>query len=260
MNYEVYAIRYAMREAQSSEHFYGHTDPHEDYSMSMDYFVWVAVSKEHTVVIDAGFTEEVANQRKRTFLRCPASVLPSLGIDPQTVPYVVLTHMHYDHIGNLGKFPQAKFVLQETEMAFWTGKYASRPGFRNVVEVEDVVHLVEENFKGRIRFVNGQEEILPGIHVYKTGGHTVGLQVVTVQTERGKVVLASDASHYYRNINEDKPFIIVHNLAEMYSAFDLVRSLSAEAPELMIPGHDPQVMERFPVARPGLEGIAVRIG
>jgi glyoxylase-like metal-dependent hydrolase (beta-lactamase superfamily II) len=258
MNYQVYAIKYATREARSNDNFYGHFDPHEDYPMPLDYFIWVVTSDQYTVVIDVGFTEEVAEQRKRTFHRCPVSVLPSLGIDPYSVSHVVITHMHYDHVGNLDKFPNAKFILQEAEMAFWTGKHASKSGFRLGVEVNDVLHLVKENFKGRIHFVNGVEVILPGITVYKAGGHSAGLQVVKVQTEKGNVILASDATHFYRNINENRPFIAVHNLAEMYDAFDLVRSL-ADDPNLIIPGHDPIVMERFPAAKPGLEGIVVRI-
>jgi glyoxylase-like metal-dependent hydrolase (beta-lactamase superfamily II) len=226
--------------------------------MPMDYFVWVAISKTHAILIDAGFNEIVARQRNRTFLRCPVETLRKLGVTPEHVSYVVITHMHYDHIGNLEKFPNAKFVLQETEMAFWTGKYASKGAFRSLIEVDDILHLVKENFDGRIHFVNGFGEIVPGITVYKAGGHAAGLQVVKVHTEKGNVILASDVTHFYRNINEDRPFSIVGNLAEMYDAFELVRSL-ADSPEFIIPGHDPRVMELFAPAKPGLEGIAVRI-
>ncbi len=67
--YELFAIRYAMRDAMRSNHFIG-GDPH-DAPMAMDYFLWVAVGPERTFVIDTGFTAEVAAKRKRTFLRCP---------------------------------------------------------------------------------------------------------------------------------------------------------------------------------------------
>ena len=149
-------------------------------------------------------------------------------------------------------------MVQEVEMAFWTGRYAGREHFRHTVEVEDVTYLVRENFEGRLRFVDGDEEIVSGIKVYWAGGHSAGLQVVRVATEKGNVVLASDATHFYANLEEDRPFSIVHDLSRMYGAFDLVRSL-ADAPALVVPGHDPQVMQRFPAARKGLEGVAVRI-
>jgi glyoxylase-like metal-dependent hydrolase (beta-lactamase superfamily II) len=90
------------------------------------------------------------------------------------------------------------------------------------------------------------------------GGHAVGLQIVRVKTEKGNVVLASDATHFYANIEEDRPFSVITDLRQMYGAFDLVRSL-ADSLEHIIPGHDPQVMQRFPPARAGLEDIAVRI-
>jgi glyoxylase-like metal-dependent hydrolase (beta-lactamase superfamily II) len=254
--FEVYAVRYATREARSGEHFHGH-DPH-DAPMPMDYFVWALVSPDNTVVVDTGFTAEVAARRGRDHLRCPTEGLEELGLECARVPYVILTHLHYDHVGNLETFPAATFVLQDEEMAFWTGRYAGREHFRDTVEVEDVVYLVRQNFEGRLRFVDGNEEILPGIEVYRAGGHSAGLQVVRARTARGNVVLASDATHFYANIEQDRPFSIVKDLAHMYGAFDLVRSL-ADSPAHIVPGHDPLVMERFPAARKGLEGVAVRI-
>jgi glyoxylase-like metal-dependent hydrolase (beta-lactamase superfamily II) len=255
-NFEVYAVRYATREARRSEHFYGH-DPH-DGPMPMDYFVWAAVSSENTVVVDAGFSAEVAARRGRKHLLRPSEGLEALGIDCAHVPYVVLTHLHYDHVGNLEDFPVAAFVVQEEEMAFWTGRYAGKEQFRTLIESDDVLYLVKENFRGRLHFVSRSQEIVPGIEVHRTGGHSSGLQVVRVKTARGNVVLASDATHFYANIEEDRPYSIVSDLAQMYGAFELVRSL-ADTPDHVVPGHDPLVMERFPPAREGLEGVAVRI-
>jgi glyoxylase-like metal-dependent hydrolase (beta-lactamase superfamily II) len=254
--FQVYAIKYATREARSGEHFYG-GDPH-DAPMPMDYYVWAVVSPERTIVVDAGFTAEVAARRGRKHLRCPTEGLEALGIDCARVPYVILTHLHYDHVGNLEKFPEATYVVQEAEMAFWTGRYAGRDHFRTIVEVDDIAYLVRENFEGRLRFVAGSEEIVPGIEVHRTGGHSAGLQVVRVKTGRGSVVLASDATHFYANIEQDRPYSIVSDLPRMYGAFDLVHTL-ADSSAHMVPGHDPLVMERFPAAGKKLEGVAVRI-
>jgi glyoxylase-like metal-dependent hydrolase (beta-lactamase superfamily II) len=254
--FQVYAIKYATREACRGEHFYG-GDPH-DAPMPMDYYVWAVVSPERTIVVDAGFTAEVAARRGRKHLRCPTEGLEALGIDCARVPYVILTHLHYDHVGNLEKFPEATYVVQEAEMAFWTGRYAGRDYFRTLVEVDDIAYLVQENFEGRLRFVAGSEEIVPGIEVHRTGGHSAGLQVVRVKTARGSVVLASDATHFYANIEQDRPYSIVSDLPRMYGAFDLVHAL-ADSSAHMVPGHDPLVMERFPAAGKHLEGVAVRI-
>lgn len=256
LDYSVYAVRYATREARSGEHFHGH-DPH-DAPMPMDYFVWAVVSDEHTVIVDTGFSAEVAARRGREHLRCPTEGLRSLGIDAGSVRYAILTHLHYDHVGNLQKFPAATFTVQDEEMAFWTGRYAGRELFRELVEPDDVGYLVRANFEGRLRFVSGSGEVVPGVEVHRAGGHSSGLQVVRVKTAGGAVVLASDATHFYANIEEDRPFSIVSDLPGMYGAFDLVRSL-ADSPAHVVPGHDPLVMERYPAAKEGLEGIAVRI-
>ena len=256
--YEVYAIKYATRDAKAFEHFHGSNDPHEDYSMPMDYFIWVAKNDKHTVVIDVGFNEQVSNQRGRTFLRCPIETLKKIDVHANDVSHVIITHMHYDHVGNLDKFPNSTFVLQETEMSFWTGKYASRKAYRHLIEVEDVVHLVKENFEGRIDFVSGDKEILDGITVYETGGHSPGLQFVKVKTKKGNVILTSDVSHYYQNLEEDRPFSVVHDLKNMYHAFDRVRDVS-DGNSVIVPGHDPKVMEYFPPVSDEVEGVIVKL-
>jgi glyoxylase-like metal-dependent hydrolase (beta-lactamase superfamily II) len=253
--YEVYVVKYAQSMAPQGTRFYGH-DPH-DAPTPMDFFVWVAVSPEHTVVVDCGFTAETAARRGRVFHRTPAEGLGLLGIAGDTVRHVVLTHFHNDHIGNVADFPNATFVVQDREMAFWTGRYASKGAFLWVVEPEDILELVRHNFAGRVRFVDGVAEIVPGISVHHVGGHAAGLQIVAVRTARGRVVLASDAAHYYANIEQDRPFRIVSDLPQMYDAFERIRAL-ADAPEHIIPGHDPLVLERYP-AVPGLEGVVARL-
>ena len=130
--FAVFAVKYAERQARRPEHFHG-GDPH-DVPMPMDYFVWAAVAPEHTVVVDTGFTAEVGARRRRTHLRCPTEGLQMIGVNADRVSHVVLTHFHYDHIGNLDKFPQARFVVQDAEMAFWTGRYLSRATVRAALQ------------------------------------------------------------------------------------------------------------------------------
>ena len=123
--YELYAIRYAARDAVRSEHFIG-GDPH-DGPMPMDYFVWLAKSDDHIVVVDTGFTAEMATKRKRDFIQCPIQTLADFGITADAVDDVVLTHLHYDHSGNFDRFPNSQFHLQEQEMQFATGRYMRYP-------------------------------------------------------------------------------------------------------------------------------------
>ena len=258
MSHRVYAVRYAHREARRPEHFYG-PDSH-DVPMAMDYFVWAVVPEDGpAIVVDAGFLPETARKRGRELTADPIEVLAALGVVAADVGDVVLTHLHYDHSGHLAAFPHARFWVQEAEVAFWTGRYAPRGEIGRIVTPEDIVELVRLNFERRVRFVDGDEEMAPGVTLHRVGGHAPGLQVVRVQTAGGPVVLASDATHFYANLQEDRPFSIVHSLPGMYDAFDRLRELAGGDDERIVPGHDPLVLERYPAAATELAGLAVEL-
>jgi glyoxylase-like metal-dependent hydrolase (beta-lactamase superfamily II) len=254
--YEVFAIRYARRDAVRSEHFIG-GDPH-DGPMPMDYFVWLIRGADRAIVVDTGFSAAVAARRKREFLRCPVESLTLLGVQPSDVRDVVLTHMHNDHVGNLGLFPNAQFHLQEAELHYCCGRHMRSPFLRHPFEVEDVVTVVRENFAGRVQLHTGLVQLCPGITLHPAPGHSPGLQFVQVSTRRGRVVLASDSTHYYENIESGRPFPICVNIADTIESYDRVRA-AAPSPDHIVPGHDPLVMRRYPAPSPDLEGIAVRL-
>jgi glyoxylase-like metal-dependent hydrolase (beta-lactamase superfamily II) len=255
-DFELFAIRYAARDARRSDHFIG-GDPH-DGPMPMDYFVWVAKSADRTFVIDTGFNAEVSARRKRTFLRCPVESLSLLGIDPNTVADVILTHLHYDHVGNFDRFPKARFHLQEREIAYATGRYMQYPRLSHSFEVEDVCGIVRLNYARRVVFYNGDAELAPGLTIHAAGGHSAGLQFVRVKTRRGFVVLASDVSHFYENMASGRPFTTAFHIGEMLEGFDKLLAVAPDESHI-IPGHDPLVMKLYPVPSPQLEGIAVRL-
>jgi glyoxylase-like metal-dependent hydrolase (beta-lactamase superfamily II) len=258
----VFAVRYAHREARRAEHFYGPDppDPH-DAPMAMDYFLWAIGGDDGAapIVVDAGFRPETAKRRGRQLTADPIAVLAELGVDAREVRDVVLTHLHYDHSGHLGAFPRARFWVQDAELAFWTGRHAARGEIGRIVEPSDVVELVRLNFERRVRFVDGDEEMAPGISLHRVGGHAPGLQVVRVATDAGPVVLASDAAHFYANLELDRPYAIVHSLPGMYDAFDRVRALAEGDDRRIVPGHDPLVLERHEPPVEELRGRAVEI-
>jgi len=255
-DYEVYAVRYATNEARrASENFLG-GDPH-DRPMPIDYFVWAIVGEERTVIVDSGFDEKSGAPRGRKLLRPVAEGLGELGIDCATVEDVVVTHMHWDHAGNHGLFPAARYHIQDKEMHFCTGRCMCHHELRRTFNEADVLAMVSRVYAGRAAFHDGSVEIFPGISLHWVGGHSMGLQVVRVRTRRGFVVLASDATHYYANMREGRPFPIIYNVGEMLEAFATLRAL-ADGPSHIIPGHDPEVLRRFPRAHPD-RGDTVRL-
>lgn len=254
--YEIYAIKYAQRNAFRAEHFI-FSDAH-DVPMPMDYFIWAIVGKKASYVVDTGFEAEEARKRGRQLLRTPSEALQVIGLDAAKAEHVILTHMHYDHCGNLGMFPKAKLYLQEREMGYATGKYMREEVMRRPFCVDYVTDIVRALYDDRVEFVSGVREIAPGITVHHVGGHTDGLQVIRVWTKRGWVVVASDATHYYDNIFRTNPFPIVFNVGHMLEGYRTIHAL-AESPQHIIAGHDPLVLARFPAPSKETQGIVARV-
>jgi glyoxylase-like metal-dependent hydrolase (beta-lactamase superfamily II) len=245
----IHALRYAtLSSRRASENFLG-GDAH-DGPMPLDYFVWTLQSDTHTLVVDTGFDEDTAVRRGRQIVRPVGEALDAVGIDHRRIDDVIVTHMHYDHCGNHGLFPKARFHVQDREMQYCTGRCMCHRPLRQFFEVADVKTMVERVFAGRVQFHEGVGEVVPDVSVHWVGGHTQGMQVVRVRTKRGWVVLASDASHFYANFEEDRPFPGVYNVAEMLEGYRAIRAL-ASSEDHIIPGHDPLVLARYPDAGKG---------
>lgn len=250
--YEVYAIRYAHHERRASANFLG-GDP-DDGPMPIDYFLWLIKGHNKCYVVDTGFDEAMARKRGRQFLLAPEVGLRALDVDHRTIEDVIITHMHHDHAGNHHLFPSAMFHLQDREMCFATGRAMCHHVLRHAYEETDVTTMVGRVFRNRVCFHDGEEEIAPGLSVHWLGGHTAGIQCVRIYTRRGWLVLASDATHFYANIGQDRPFPAVHDVLQNVEAWRKLRSL-AGSEDLIIPGHDPEVLRRFPQAIPDFPGI-----
>jgi glyoxylase-like metal-dependent hydrolase (beta-lactamase superfamily II) len=169
-------------------------------------------------------------------------LLARLGIAQGAVDLVVLTHLHYDHAGGAAAFRDALVVLQRAELDYWSGPIARRvTAQRWLVDEADLAGVRDAGEHGRLRLVDGDAEVLPGVTVHLVGGHTPGTQVVRVQGREGVVLLASDAAHFEENLERDAPSRIFVSLPDVYLGFDRIREL-AEPPALVVPGHDPLVV------------------
>jgi glyoxylase-like metal-dependent hydrolase (beta-lactamase superfamily II) len=250
--YEVYALKYAERDTTKCQFFYREAshDP-----LTLHYFVWLILGGPHPVLVDTGFLEDDARARQIRNYVSPAVMVERAGVKRGDVPMALITHLHYDHWAGHGLFPQAQYWIQGEEVAFWTGPFASTPAFRGSANVDALARLVTLNYANRLRIVEGDREVLPGIRVHRVGGHTAGLQIVSVKTAAGTVVLTSDASHFYHNVETRQPVQIITSLPEMLTAFETIHEL-AGAEKLIVAGHDPQVADRFKRVDDGIVKIA----
>jgi glyoxylase-like metal-dependent hydrolase (beta-lactamase superfamily II) len=215
--------------------------------MPLDYFVWAIHRDGHPpLIVDTGFGEDAAAARGRTITRSVNDGLRAAGIDHLSVEDVILTHLHYDHAGSLSTFPNARFHVQDAEMAFATGREVCDREVRAPFDGEPVAQLVRKLYADHVVFHAGDEEFAPGVSLRLAHGHTAGLMVVCCETERGTVVLASDAAHLYANITRKIPFPIFVDEADYVRAAQRVMALAGGSLDHLIPGHDPLVLACFP--------------
>jgi len=242
---KINAIRYARHERPASANFAQTVDDH-DLPMPLDYFVWaIHRAGRPPLVVDTGFGEHAAAQRGRTLIRSVEQGLRDAGIDPLAVEDVVLTHLHYDHAGSLETFPNARFHVQDAELAFATSRHVCDREVRAPFDGEPVAQVVRHLYQDRVVFHDGDEELGPGVKLVQLAGHTAGLQAVLCQTARGPVVLASDAAHLYANITRAIPFPIFIDQPAYIAAQTRLMQLAGGSLDHVIPGHDPLVLACF---------------
>jgi glyoxylase-like metal-dependent hydrolase (beta-lactamase superfamily II) len=254
--HEIYAIKYGHHPRRSPANYID-GDAH-DVSQPLDFFVWAIVGPSGAIILDTGFDEAMGKKRQREIVKPVHAGLAALGIAPDKVETVIISHLHYDHCGNYDLFPNAHYHLQDCEMAYATGRCMCHQALRVPFEVDDVVAMVRKVFLGRCDFHDGEDEIVPGVTVHHIGGHSKGLQCVRVKTRLGHVVLAADATHLYTHIDGDRVFPLVYNVGEVVEGYRTLKKL-ASAPQYVVPGHDPAVLKRYPAAKPGFEDWIVRL-
>lgn len=259
--FEIYAIRYATsqnRKRYNNCNFCENQDIHES-KMPMDFFIWVIRNSERTVLVDTGSRDWKCNDRGHQFIRCPIESLAALDVRPENVDDVVITHMHWDHAGNIDKLPNARIHIQLSEMRNATGPDMSRKALNNFFLVDDVCTVIRRLYEGSVVYHDENESrVTDGISVHRVGGHTPGMQVVRVRTKRGWVVLASDASHFYLNYQDKNPFPVFYNFHDTIKAWEVCRAL-ADSDDHVIPGHDPLVLTKYPIASSSCGDQIVRL-
>lgn len=253
INYEVYAIRYATIPDFPVSGLIEGAEKSRKLDIAM--MVWLVRGGGHNILVDTGFyrPQFFKNWKVNDFVRPDEAVAP-LGVKPEEITDVVLTHAHWDHADGTDLFPKAQIWIQKDEYAYYTGDAWQPGGKHGGIDPEDVDVLLKANLGGRLHLVSGDAEILPGISVYIGGKHTWQSQYVSVATRSGRVVLASDNMYLYENLEKHAPIAQTFDRESNLRAQDRMKTLATK-PELIVPGHDPAVLTRFPKVADGVVRI-----
>ena len=160
--YEIYALRYATMSPRTPHMNFLLPDPHDTAAADLDYFVWLIRGPAgRDLLVDTGFNAEEAALRSRKLTLNPVDALAGFGVAAADIKDVIVTHMHYDHAGNLDRFPNARFHLQEREMSYATGRCMCNGLLRHPFSVEHVTTMVQHVYKERVTFHAGEGEVPP---------------------------------------------------------------------------------------------------
>ncbi len=248
--YELYALQYAVLPGFPLRGLVEGAGSGRRIDISM--MVWLLKGPGgRNVLVDAGFYRDtlMRSWKPRSYVR-PDSAVLKVGVRPEQVTDLVLTHMHWDHADGVDLFPRAHVWVQQAEYDYYTAP--GRPGHEGVTAADAAV-LERLKAEGRLTLIDGDDrEILPGITVYTGGKHTYASQYLAVHTTEGTDVVASDNVYLYLNLERHAPIAQTLDRASNLAAQARMLKL-ATSPRLIVPGHDPEVFVRFP--QPG-NGVA----
>ena len=257
--YETYALRYGSTGANKAGKFHDFAAYGEpDEPAPMEFYFWLLRNDDRIVLVDCGFDDVRTAERGYLHTNHPIELLARFGVRPEEVDHVVISHMHFDHIGNVELFPNATFSIASEEFQFWTGPFADREHLCRHTDAREVQMVVKLYQEGRVRLVESPEELFPGIKVTPMRGHTPGHIITEVATRTGSVVLAADAIHYYEEMERDRPYWVFTDLEGMYKSYAFLNELASHPGVSVVAGHDPAVLSRFKAVDDDCVDLAIR--
>jgi glyoxylase-like metal-dependent hydrolase (beta-lactamase superfamily II) len=253
--YEVYAVRFATVDGYPTRYLVVGADSNRRSSLA--FTVWLIRGGGRTVLMDAGFYRDKFIKRwKPVGYAKPSEALGVLGVKPEDVTDIVISHVHWDHLDGADLFPNARVWLQRDEFEHYTNDTGAV--LDRAIDADDAKMLAALKRAGRVQLVGGDStEIMPGITVFTGGKHTFASEFATVNASlaggrTGTIVLASDNAYLYENLEHHRPIAQSLDTTSNLRAQARMARLASE-PRLIVPGHDGEVFTRFP--KPG-NGVA----
>jgi len=251
--YKVFAVSYGRSYSKASHVFKGASNYQR---VPFEWLFWVIKGNNKIILVDTGFNDSKLAKRRGIYnYVSPIDRLNQLHISPSEVSDIILTHSHWDHIGSLAAFQHANVWMQKGEYKYMLETVNSGERSSKGIRLSDVKNLNALNYEGRLKLVDGNKSLFPGIEIRYAGGHTPGSQYVIVNALDGLIVLASDNTYMYQN---NRKHIPIGKAADHDENMKLIHEMQtiAASPFYIIPGHDPRVMYWFPRISNGIVQIS----
>jgi len=234
----------------------------------MVYSVIAAASGKDVCIVDTGFASgKSMTGRSFADFETPDTVLAKVELQPKDVKTILLTHLHFDHVGNIDAFPDATILLQRYEYERW--KHALKtvadqpPDKRNWIlssmNLDDIVRFDRAIAAGRVKFIEGSHQVRPGLTLHLAADtHTFGSQWVEVATPDGPHVVASDTIVSYANLERMwPPGYHQGNSWNLLETYQHIKALVGETQlTRIVPGHDMELFRRLPTWVAGSNPVA----
>ncbi len=242
--YEIYAVKYAGPFVRPVAKVLWNMDWGKE--TEINYYLWIVRGNSETVIVDCGVAPSLALRMQLQGYMNPVHVLTRIGVEASQVRTVVITHIHFDHASGAELFSKATFYVQEKEFNFWMKDLvAKKPPFLMLSDPDGNPHLAKLEGTERLVFIDGDQEILPGIELLLAPGHTPGLQAVAVNTARGTAIVGSDCAHIFRNYEEEIPSCFIADMVAWMRTYEKLKS-KVSSPDLLFPGHDTKMLTHYP--------------
>ncbi len=250
--YEVYALRYGILKNFPAAALVKGEDPKKRLDIALT--IWLIKGNGRKILVDTGFYRDQFLQEWKPidYVR-PSRLIGRLGLKPEDITDIIISHAHWDHADGTDLFPRARVWIQKDEF-----NYYSEPEHQKDTGVFpfDMNVLSTLKAQNRLELVDGDDKIiLPGITVYTGGRHTYASQYAGVETSKGIVILASDNVYLYENLEKSLPIAETFDAQSNLRAQERMKKLAA-SPDLIVPGHDPTVFVKFPKPGNGVARIA----
>jgi glyoxylase-like metal-dependent hydrolase (beta-lactamase superfamily II) len=240
--------------------------------MDLPFSFILAQQGGRNVLVDTGFMQD---EHSSGFSRkfgiptwiSPIRMLAEMGVRPEAISHIFVTHAHFDHLGSIAEFPDAHIYIQKSELLSWYEAIALPKRFGHLTAIIDPDNLraaLDASIEHRVTLIDGDKDnVLPGIHVRLGSGHTIGQQFVLIDTAAGRRVISGDCVYSRRQFTghaNDGVYAPLNNAVgsvwEQLKTIDRMNDELGGDLEKLVVLHDIERWKGFPIVKE-VEGFRI---